>query len=66
MVNVLDDDSAVEPEDGRVRKRKRQKRDISGALSCLRMESELMVVCYRTCGLPGGAERAQGRSKAGM
>ena len=45
MVNVLDDDGAVEPEDGKIRKRKRQKRGISGALYCLRMESELMVIC---------------------
>ena len=66
MVNVLDDDGAVDPEDGSVRKRKRQKRCMSGALSCLRMESEFMVISYRTCGLPGGAEIAQGRSKAGM
>ena len=32
MVNALDDDGAVEPEDGKIRKRKRQKRGISGVV----------------------------------
>jgi hypothetical protein len=61
--NVLDDDGVPEKEDGRARNRKRQKRGVLGACVVARVsrtELELMLVRYRSRGLPGGAERREG------